>query len=249
MNQGWFKHPRSILDNGILKDHACNAVHDWLRATATHQPMKRNCGGQVIPQDRGDVIVSERHLADELGISRAVARRCLKTLEDMDYIKKKAHYSSVGTTYSIIDYDCEKSRSYSDDGEPIIIERAPDGTDYPDTEDEEEQDTTQPKTPNKDADEVIDYLNSTTGSKFKHKEPIRRQIKARFREGYTKEECLMVVEHKSVVWRKTEFEKYLRPITLFSDDKFGGYLTDAKKWIKKGKLDPNKPGGGLLSRY
>lgn len=100
-----------------------------------------------------------------------------------------------------------------------------------------------------DVDAVIDYLNKVKGSQYKHSDSSRRYIRPRLEEGYTKEDCFKVIDHKCVVWKKTDFEKYIRPVTLFCASKFGGYLDEANQWIKRGKLDPNKPGGGKLERF
>ena len=71
---------------------------------------------------------------------------------------------------------------------------------------------------------IIDYLNLKTGSRFKTS-TLRTQslIKARLKEGYTVNDFYMVIDKKTQEWKGTDYEKYLRPETLFGN-KFEGYL-------------------------
>ena len=53
-------------------------------------------------------------------------------------------------------------------------------------------------------------------------------VKARLKEGYTVEDFYKVIEFKAKEWLGTEFEKYLRPATLFGN-KFEDYLNMSNK--------------------
>lgn len=53
-------------------------------------------------------------------------------------------------------------------------------------------------------------------------------VKARLKEGYTVEDFYKVIEFKTKEWLGTEFEKYLRPATLFGN-KFEDYLNMSNK--------------------
>lgn len=71
---------------------------------------------------------------------------------------------------------------------------------------------------------IIDYLNITTGSKYKYTtEKNKRYITARLNEGFTFEDFKAVIDKKTSEWKGTEWEKFLRPETLFGT-KFEGYL-------------------------
>lgn len=71
---------------------------------------------------------------------------------------------------------------------------------------------------------VISYLNKKTDSRFKTS-TLRTQslIKARLKEGYTVNDFYTVIDKKTQEWKGTDYEKYLRPETLFGN-KFEGYL-------------------------
>jgi uncharacterized phage protein (TIGR02220 family) len=73
--------------------------------------------------------------------------------------------------------------------------------------------------------EIIDYLNEKSGSKYRNIKNTRDFIKARFNEGFTKEDFFKVIDNKVSSWTGTEFEKFIRPQTLFSP-KFEGYLNE-----------------------
>lgn len=72
---------------------------------------------------------------------------------------------------------------------------------------------------------IIDYLNATTGKKFKASTPKTvSMITSRTREGFTVEDFTKVVDVKFDEWgHLPEWNKYLRPETLFGT-KFETYL-------------------------
>ena len=82
--------------------------------------------------------------------------------------------------------------------------------------------------------EIIDYLNLTIGSNYRHntKSTITK-IKARLNEGFSVEDFKKVINNKSQEWLGTEWEIYLRPETLFGT-KFEQYLNQ-KSFNKKEK--------------
>lgn len=74
--------------------------------------------------------------------------------------------------------------------------------------------------------EIILYLNERCGTAYKAKTPKTQSlIKARFAEGFTVEDFKTVIDKKVKAWKGTEWEKYLRPETLFGT-KFEGYLNE-----------------------
>ena len=74
------------------------------------------------------------------------------------------------------------------------------------------------------ADEIIQYLNMRTGAKYKSSTSKTKQlINARVNEGFTLDDFKTVIDKKCVEWSGTEFEKFLRPNTLFGT-KFESYL-------------------------
>lgn len=78
---------------------------------------------------------------------------------------------------------------------------------------------------------IIEYLNENAGTNYKSKS-VKTQtlIKARLNEGFTVEDFKNVIDNKVREWKRTEWEKYLRPETLFGT-KFESYLN--QKLVKK----------------
>lgn len=76
----------------------------------------------------------------------------------------------------------------------------------------------------KDTENIISFLNSTTGSKYKAStDKTRRLIAARLAEGFTIDDFKAVITKKAKEWQGTDMAQYLRPETLFGT-KFEGYL-------------------------
>ena len=76
---------------------------------------------------------------------------------------------------------------------------------------------------------VIDYLNTKANTNYRHTtKGTQSLINARLNEGYTVEDFKKVIDTKVDNWSNTEWEKYLRPTTLFGS-KFENYLNENKK--------------------
>lgn len=84
--------------------------------------------------------------------------------------------------------------------------------------------------------DIINYLNTKCNTRYKYTtEDSKKHIRARLRDGYTKDDFFTVIDKKSTEWIGTEQEKYLRPATLFGT-KFESYLNQ-KVTTKKGKTE------------
>jgi len=71
---------------------------------------------------------------------------------------------------------------------------------------------------------VVSYLNEKAGTKYRHtSSKTQTAIHARLKDGFSLDDFKTVIDKKSKEWIGTEFEKYLRPETLFGP-KFEGYL-------------------------
>lgn len=90
----------------------------------------------------------------------------------------------------------------------------------------------------KEIEGIIQYLNLKTDSHYKYTtEKTQSLIKARINEGFTLQDFKIVIDNKCEEWLGTEFEKFLRPETLFSN-KFEGYLNQKNiKGSKNKKVD------------
>lgn len=76
---------------------------------------------------------------------------------------------------------------------------------------------------------VINYLNNKLGTKYSYKSKVtQKHIKARLDDGFTENDFYKVIDTKIADWKDTDFEKYLRPDTLFGA-KFESYLNQKSK--------------------
>ena len=105
------------------------------------------------------------------------------------------------------------------------------GENYPTPRGENYQDITKNNiTKNKyNYQEIIDYLNEKTGKTYKAVKTNNQLINARYEEGYTLEDFKAVIDYKTSKWKGTEWEKYLRPSTLFSAKNFENYVNEAPR--------------------
>jgi len=71
--------------------------------------------------------------------------------------------------------------------------------------------------------EVINYLENVT-QRPQNRESGKKQLRARIKEGFSKEDFVYVIDVKWNNWRGTDYEKYVRPETLFNKSKFETYL-------------------------
>ena len=77
-----------------------------------------------------------------------------------------------------------------------------------------------------DVKTIIAYLNEKANTHYKAtSDKSKRCINARLNEGFTVDDFKTVIDKKVKGWKGTEWEKYLRPETLFGT-KFEGYLNE-----------------------
>ena len=86
--------------------------------------------------------------------------------------------------------------------------------------------------------EIINYLNFVTDSNYRTSTNKNRTlITARLNEGYTTDDFKRVIDKKYKEWKGTDWEKFVRPSTLFGN-KFEEYLNQ-KGTEKKGNASKN----------
>jgi predicted phage replisome organizer/uncharacterized phage protein (TIGR02220 family) len=74
-----------------------------------------------------------------------------------------------------------------------------------------------------EAEEILSYLNLKSGSNYRLIDSNLKLIDAILKKGYTKDDCMTVIDKKVQEWSGTDMQQYLRPLTLFSS-KFDAYL-------------------------
>lgn len=86
---------------------------------------------------------------------------------------------------------------------------------------------------------IIEYMNMVFGTNYKYTTKATKEyIHARLTDGYTEDDFKTVIDKKFAEWNGTEWEKYLRPQTLFTPSNFESYLNQkVVKEKKQGEID------------
>ncbi len=87
---------------------------------------------------------------------------------------------------------------------------------------------------------IVAYLNEKAGTKFRaSSDRTQSLIRARLADGFTLDDFKTVIDKKCADWVNTDWQQYLRPITLFDKTKFENYL-NAKVRTKKSLPNVNQ---------
>jgi uncharacterized phage protein (TIGR02220 family) len=83
---------------------------------------------------------------------------------------------------------------------------------------------------------VLHMLNEVAGRNFRETDQNLKIIKMRLKEpGVEVQEIRKMIQRQRDMWAGTEFERYLRPETLFNPTKFASYYDDRCQPIKRGR--------------
>jgi uncharacterized phage protein (TIGR02220 family) len=83
---------------------------------------------------------------------------------------------------------------------------------------------------------VLHMLNEVAGRNFRETDQNLKIIKMRLKEpGVEVQEIRKMIQRQRDMWAGTEFERYLRPETLFNATKFASYYDDRDQPIKRGR--------------
>ena len=160
---------------------------------------------------------SLQYLADWTNSTKQGVIKCLKSLVDKGYIAKEEKYINGVKFCEYYATKFNRSVNKVDEG----MQQSSTGG-------------SQQSLPNKKGldnlsnmiVEIIEYLNSVCGTKFKPATPkTQTLIKARLKEGFVVADFKAVIDKKFADWKGTEFRKYWRPETLFGP-KFESYLNE-----------------------
>jgi len=235
-NKGWISVYRNIQDCWIWKETPFSKGQAWidLLLLTNHEDKKILFDGELITVERGQRITSIRQLADRWGWSRDKVSNFLNLLESDGMLrqtrdKKRTH---------IVIENYSKYQDVSASKKPVKSQSKASEKPVADTNNNYKQLIT---INNKYIVEIIDYLNSKLGSKYKaDTDKTKQLILAKLNNGYSLEDFKTVIDKKYNEWNNTDMAKYLRPETLFGN-KFEGYLNQQIEEKPKDKPTSNKP--------
>ena len=134
-------------------------------------------------------------------------------------------------------HDVNAERMLTDNADSMLTDNAPYPYPYPEPNPKpdikkniySEVEKNDKKKNSEDAQKVLDYFNQKTGRKFRN--PC--DLEKRFKEGYTVEDAIKVIDNKLADQEFLEYKggKYMRPETLFSKGHFDSYLNQGKSNI------------------
>jgi uncharacterized phage protein (TIGR02220 family) len=137
----------------------------------------------------------------------------------------------------------EKRREEIEKREDVRYELSSSRTNCDDAHNEQDQNeaTMKPEQPTNQtygpqARAVLHMLNEVAGRNFRETDQNLKIIKMRLKEpGVEVQEIRKMIQRQRDMWAGTEFERYLRPETLFNATKFASYYDDRDQPIKRGR--------------
>jgi uncharacterized phage protein (TIGR02220 family) len=180
---------------------------------------------------RGQRSTSIKALSEQTGITEKAVRTRIKRLVDGgEIVVKTANKFSLITVVNYDSYQNEvgsMGKQRANKGQTEGKQRATNNNDKNDDNENKEPKTLVVK---HDVEEVITFLNTTTGSKYKSSTKATvSKIEARIKDGFSVDDIKTVITVKSKEWKGTDMAKYLRPSTLFAPDKFEDYLNQLEQ--------------------
>lgn len=224
-NGNWIKLNRKILKWEWYSDNSTRSVFLHALLKANYEPSRYKGHELAI----GDVVFGRKKWAEELGLSERQVRTAIT------HLKETGEISTIKVTnkFTILRIEnWEFYQSKEDEATNNMTNERPTSdqqatNNRPRTKKEKKE-----KNEKKDKNyiysrathDIIQHLNERTGSHYKPTtNKTKELIQARMNEGFTVEDFKTVIDKKCVEWMNTEWQEYLRPVTLFGT-KFESYL-------------------------
>lgn len=231
----WIRICTDMINNKKIKrirtmPEGNNIVLIWVFLIA--QAGESNRGGGLFLTDT--IPFTHEDLAVEFGFEIPVIQLALITLEkfsmievydDVIYIKNWEEYQNSDGLEKIREQGRERARKFREKKkqELLITESNAEDNVTVTLRNATEEELDKEKD-NNITGEVIEYLNLKCGTNYKKStQKTRDCVKARVNDGFCLEDFKSVIDKKSKEWKGTDYQKYLRPETLFGT-KFEGYL-------------------------
>lgn len=221
--EGWIKLHRKLLDNPIVfKDPDHLAVWMYLLLNATHTNYDTIFKNERTLLKPGQLITGRKSISQKTKVNESKVQRILKTFENEQQIEQQT--SNSNRLISILNWG-----SYQNNEQQIEQQVNNERTTSEQRVNTNKNVKKVEKVNNEKKEDIyssiIDYINTVAKKSFKSSTKNTRElINGRINEGFTLEDFKKVIDNKTTEWLGTEWEKYIRPSTLFSISKFEGYL-------------------------
>ena len=207
---------RRILDWEWYSDTNTIRVFLHILLRANYEPNRYK--GQVIAA--GECVFGRKVWAKELGLSERQVRTAIEHLKSTNEISTRA--TNQFTVISVVRWGfwqmcggqaTNETTNEKSNERPTSDQRATTSKEIKNIRNKEDI-----------YSRVIAHLNEAANTHYKSTtEKTKKLIRARLNDGFTEDDFISVIDKKCADWLGTEFEKFLRPETLFGN-KFEGYL-------------------------
>lgn len=185
---------------------------------------------------------SLQYLCDFTGTSRPTVIKALKELVSLEYLIK-TEIEKNGVKFNEYKANLQVVKKLNTGNEETLQEDSKEPLQGGSKEPLHNNKSFDNKELNNSIKYIIDYLNQKAKTEYRYTTKATQKLLKGLLTGeypYTVQDCITVIDKKCAEWKGTEFEKYLRPSTLFGT-KFENYL-NAK--IGKGNTKPNPKNDG-----
>ncbi len=237
---GWIKLYRKLLDDviWIKSTNEQKAVLITLLLLASHTENEWEWQGKKFKVMPGQFVTSTESIIKKSGntVTRQNVRTALEKFKKFDFLTYNT--TKTGTLITINNWGKYQDGN-SNDNQDInqeVTNNQPRGNQEVTTinNDKKYKNVKNDKN-NTYIVEILDYLNKKINSSYKSStKKTKDLIMARIKEGFTVEDFKTVIDKKSNEWIGTEWEKYLRPSTLFGT-KFESYLNQVNAATNKSR--------------
>jgi len=231
----WIRICTDMINNKKIKrirtmPEGNNIVLIWVFLIAQAGESNRN-GGLFLTDT---IPFTHEDLAVEFGFEIPVIQLALITLEkfamievydDVIYIKNWEEYQNYDGLEKIREQGRERAKRFREkQKQALLIEDSNVTDNVTVTQDNAIEQEEEKEKDNNMVCDVIEYLNLKCGTNYKKSTNKTKEcIRARVNDGFCLEDLKSVIDKKSKEWIGTDYQKYLRPETLFGT-KFEGYL-------------------------
>lgn len=234
---GHFRIHRELYHKPIWKQSSPEhkAVLMTLLAMAWFKPNEWEWNGQKFKTEPGQFVTSLQSIVDDCGkgISIQNARSALKRFEKLEFLTNES--TKQGRLITILNWGLYQ---YSEENQQSN-QQSP-NKEVTKTQQRSNKEVTTKEEGKKEKNEriddiiyIVEYLNSVTGFHYKpSSKKTQTCITSRFKEGFSIDDFTSVIDKKVSEWIDTEYEKYLRPETLFGN-KFESYLNQPEHTQKE----------------
>ncbi|PAK60597.1 hypothetical protein B9K02_00520 [Lentilactobacillus kefiri] len=243
MNNGWIKLYRKLIDDHLWTETTPKqkTVMITILLMANSQTKDWNRIGTSYHVDPGELVTSLKSIAEKagIGISPDNVKTSLKMLKDSGFLTwKSSNKNRLITIANWGKYQGSQNQNSKQESQKIT-DTFPIGSQYFPTNKKLRSKEVKNKELNHNVEkqssdqlkgqvhEVIAYLNSQTSKHFKaNSKDTVKLISARLRDNYIVDDFKKVIDIKTSQWAGTDYDKFLRPSTLFAPNHFESYLNE-----------------------